>query len=219
MKNKLNLVFALILCIGIVCGCNYSYDIGGKKGGSKKDAKVSRTDEKTRRSVKDDETNAGDDEQTSEENDESNDEDNSSADAGDIDRLVGKWVWARTGSGTYDGATGGYVGGSGSRFTYEFSPNGTVELNGIMNVMMGGCSQQVFTSKKGRASLSGGTLTINWSGGTTTRDFSCDSANNYTKNLPAETQNLQIRYKTDSSGQENFCTGTGSGENCFSPAE
>lgn len=136
-----------------------------------------------------------------------------------LDALAGKWVWARTGSTTWSQG-GTYVGGNGSRFTYQFSRNGVVEYTGIMNVMMGGCNQQVFMTKKGRARLSGDTLIINWSPATSTRDFSCDRANNYTKTLPAETETLKVSIKNSSTGQRQLCTVSGSGgETCFSPAE
>lgn len=138
--------------------------------------------------------------------------------AGNVSALTGKWVWARTG-GTSWNQNGTYAGGNGSRFTYQFSPNGAVEYTGIMNVMMAGCSQQVFTSKKGRARLSGDTLTIDWSPATYTRDFSCDRANNYTKTLPAESETLKVTFKNDSTGRRQFCTVSGNGETCFSPTE
>ena len=138
--------------------------------------------------------------------------------AGNVSALAGKWIWARTG-GTSWSSNGTYAGGNGSRFTYQFSAGGAVEFTGIMNVMMGGCSQQVFLSKKGRARLSGDTLTIDWSQATSTRDFSCDRANNYTKTLPAETETLKVTFKSSSTGQRQLCTVSGGGETCFSPAE
>jgi hypothetical protein len=138
---------------------------------------------------------------------------------GDVSALAGKWVWARTGSTTWN-QNGVYAGGNGSRFTYQFSPGGAVEYTGIMNVMMGGCSQQVYTSKKGRARLSEDTLTIDWSQATSSRDFSCDRPNNYTKTLPAETETLKVTFKNSSTGQRQLCTvAGGGGETCFSPAE
>ena len=137
---------------------------------------------------------------------------------GNVSVLAGKWFWARTG-GTSWTPNGTYAGGNGSRFTYQFSPGGAVEYTGIMNVMMGGCSQQVFLSKEGRARLSGDTLTISWSHVTSTRDFSCDRANNYTKTLPAETETLKVTFKTSSTGQRQLCTVSRDGETCFSPAE
>ncbi|MBD1845945.1 hypothetical protein H6F89_21535 [Cyanobacteria bacterium FACHB-63] len=131
-----------------------------------------------------------------------------------ISSIVGKWAWARTGSSTY--AQGGaFVGANGSRFTYQFQPNGTVEYTGIMNVMSGGCSQQIFQSRKGKVRLSGSTMTINWSPGTFTRDFSCDRSNNYTKAVPAESETYQVRLKTDL-GQNQLCL-TRKEETCFSP--
>ena len=138
--------------------------------------------------------------------------------AADVSALAGKWVWSRTGSTSWN-TNGTYAGGNGSRFTYHFSPGGAVEYTGIMNVMMGGCSQQVFLSKKGRARLSGDTLTIDWSQATSTRDFSCDRANNYTKTLPAETETLRVTFKNSSTGQRLMCTVSGGSETCFSPAE
>lgn len=137
---------------------------------------------------------------------------------GNVSALAGKWVWARSGSTTWT-PNGTYAGGNGSRFTYQFSPGGAVEYTGIMNVMMGGCSQQVFMSKKGRARLSGDTLTIEWSHATSTRDFSCDRANNYTKTLPAETETLKVNFKNSSTGQRQLCTVSNGGETCFSPAD
>ncbi len=153
------------------------------------------------------------DEDSNVSNDNSNDE---NAGGGDLSDLTGKWVWSRTGSTTWSNS-GVYAGGNGSRFTYEFSPNGRVQYTGIMNVMQGGCSQQVFQSIEGRASLSGDTLTINWSPEKFTRDFSCDRANNYTKTRPARTEVDKVRFKTDSTGQKQLCL-TEKGETCFSPA-
>ena len=131
---------------------------------------------------------------------------------GDIGAFVGKWVWTHTGTGTI--STGGaYMGGNGSRFTYEFSPNGDVQFTGIMNVMQGGCSQQIFRSIRGRASVSGDNLTISWQPEKFTRDFSCDAANNYTKTMPARIERHKISFKTDL-GQRQMCF---VGAECFSP--
>jgi hypothetical protein len=130
---------------------------------------------------------------------------------GDISAYVGTWVWAHTGISTI--STGGaYMGSNGSRFTYEFSPNGDVQFTGIMNVMQGGCNQQIFRSIKGKASVSGNNLTISWQPEKFTRDFSCDTANNYTKTIPAKTEKFKISFKTDL-GQKQMCF---LGSECFS---
>ncbi|MDZ8070551.1 MAG: hypothetical protein RMY64_33910 [Nostoc sp. DedQUE08] len=144
----------------------------------------------------------------------SNDTDDSSGSVGEISSLVGKWVWTRTGNSAIS-TNGTYIGSNGSRFTYQFLPNGTVEFTGIMNVMNGSCNQQIFQSRKGKASLSGSTMTLNWSPATFTRDFSCDRANNYTKTLPAENETYQVKFKTDL-GQKQLCL-IGKDETCFSP--
>ena len=128
--------------------------------------------------------------------------------------LIGKWVWGRSGSTTY--ATGGaMLGSNGSRHTYQFSATGAVEYTGIMNVMTGGCRMQVFKSSKGRAKVTGNTLTIDWSPATFTRDDSCSPSKNYTKTLPAETETFQIKFKSDY-GQKQLCL-TSKDETCFSP--
>jgi hypothetical protein len=144
----------------------------------------------------------------------SNQGDDSSSSTGEMSSIVGKWVWARTGNSSYTPG-GTYAGANGSRFTYQFLPNGTVEYTGIMNVMNGGCNQQVFQSRKGKVSLNGSTMMVNWSPATFTRDFSCDTANNYTKTLPAESETYQVRFKTDL-GQQQLCL-TAKEETCYSP--
>ena len=131
--------------------------------------------------------------------------------SGDISAYIGKWVWAHTGSGVVSG-TGVWMGGNGSRFTYEFFSNGHVKFTGIMNVMQGGCSQQIFRSIEGSASVSGNNLTISWQPEKFTRDFSCDTANNYTKTMPAKVEKHKISFKTDL-GQKQMCF---LGEECFS---
>ncbi|MDF5713335.1 MAG: hypothetical protein PUP93_05470 [Rhizonema sp. NSF051] len=146
----------------------------------------------------------------------SNNAADSSASVGDISSIVGKWVWTRTGNSSYN-TNGVYKGSNGSRFTYLFQPNGTVEFTGIINVMNGGCNQQIFKSRKGKVSLSGSTMTLNWSPASFTRDFSCDRANNYTKTLPAENETYQVKFKTDL-GQKQLCF-TRKDETCFSPAK
>jgi hypothetical protein len=134
--------------------------------------------------------------------------------AGNVSALAGKWVWGRSGSTTY--TTGGaYMGGNGSRFTYQFGANGAVEYTGIMNVMTAGCNLQVFKSMKGRATLSGDTLTIDWSPAAFSRADSCSPSKDYKKTLPAETETFQVKFKTDY-GQRQLCL-TSKEETCFSP--
>jgi hypothetical protein len=150
----------------------------------------------------------------SEEAKQSNDTENSAGgNVGNVSQLVGTWVWGRSGSSTYTQG-GAYMGSNGSRHTYQFNSNGTVEYTGIMNVMTGGCNMQVFKTMKGKASLDGSTLTVNWSPASFSRDDSCSPSKNYKKTLPAETETFQVNMK-DSYGQKQLCL-TGKDEICFS---
>jgi hypothetical protein len=140
--------------------------------------------------------------------------DSNDSNAGNISALAGKWVWGRSGSSTY--TTGGaYMGSNGSRHTYQFNANGTVEYTGIMNIMTGGCTMQVFKSAKGRANLNGNTLTINWAPAAFSRADSCSPSKDYKKTLPAETETFQVQFKSDY-GQRQLCL-TSKEETCFSP--
>lgn len=114
---------------------------------------------------------------------------------GNFSSIVGKWVSGSSGSMTTT-TSGVYLGGNGSRHTYEFSANGAVEYTGIMNVMTGGCRMQIFKTAKGKATLSGDTLTINWSPASFSRDDSCSPSKNYKKTLPAETETMKINFET-----------------------
>lgn len=134
--------------------------------------------------------------------------------AGDVSAFVGKWVWSHTGTSSISNG-GVFLGSNGSRFTYEFAPNGDVSFTGIMNVMQGGCNQQIFRSIKGKASVTGDNLTISWQPEKYTRDFSCDAANNYTKTMPARSERHKISFKTDL-GQKQMCF---VGAECFSPTK
>jgi hypothetical protein len=106
------------------------------------------------------------------------------------------------------------MGSNGSRHTYQFSSNGTVEYSGIMNVMTGSCNMQVFSTKKGKGSIKGDTLTIAFEPGTFIRDDSCSPSKNYKKTLPAETETYKVKLKTEY-GQMQLCM-TGKDETCFS---
>lgn len=114
---------------------------------------------------------------------------------GNFSSIVGKWVSGNSGS-IVTTPTGAILGGNGSRHTYQFSANGTVEYTGIMNSMTGGCRMQIFKSAKGKATLSGDTLTINWSPASFSRDDSCSPSKNYKKTLPAETETMKINFET-----------------------
>ncbi|HYP50272.1 MAG TPA: hypothetical protein VEQ34_04965 [Pyrinomonadaceae bacterium] len=129
--------------------------------------------------------------------------------------LAGKWVWASTGSMYRNPVSGVTVAGRSSRFTYEFSPNGTVEYVGIMQTTsLANCRMEVFSTKKGKVSISGGKMTIAFAPATFTRDDSCDRAGNYKKTLPAETETYNWQIK-NSNGRVLLCLEGKEGETCF----
>lgn len=139
----------------------------------------------------------------------------SSDDAGSIAELAGKWAWARTGSTTRT-TTGVYLGGNASRFTYEFDGKGGVVSTGIMTVMTGGCKMEVFRTARGKASLAGDKLTINWQPASFSRHDSCSPEKDYKKTLPAEREVFSVKFRTDY-GQKQLCV-TNKEEMCYSPA-
>lgn len=127
--------------------------------------------------------------------------------------IVGKWVSGNTGSLTTT-TSGVYLGGNASRHSYQFGANGAVEYTGIMNVMTGGCRMQIFRTTKGKATLNGDTLTINWTSGSFSRDDSCSPSKNYKKSLPAETETFKVNFETYYDDKQ-LCL-TGSDKTCFS---
>lgn len=147
--NKLNFILLLIVGIGMVCGCKFSSLSESSDNSSRRQSNNRRSDKTTADKKHSRQTNNDDSNEETADSDshnsknDSSEESDSSAEKGDTSRLAGKWVWAHTGSSTY--STGGsYMGGNGSRFTYEFSEDGEVEFTGIMNVMQGSCRMQIF---------------------------------------------------------------------------
>lgn len=205
MKNYLNFMFVLIVFVIAVSGCKYSYGL------AENEEKENRPTLKKTSSGTNDAKTSANKSLKNEISDE--DETDGSSNSGGSESLAGKWVWSRTGSSTVS-SSGGYLGGNGSRFTYEFSDDGAVKYTGAMSVMNGGCQMLVTSISEGQATLDGDRLTIDWEPGSTTREDSCNSSQNYTKETPAETQELTIRFQ-EKSGQQQFCL-IEKEETCFS---
>lgn len=140
---------------------------------------------------------------------------NQTASSGNMQNLVGKWAYSNTGSSYRNPVTGITVGGNGSRFTYEFFPDGTIEYVGIMQTTSAaGCRMEVFSTKKGKVSISGGTMTINFAPAIFSRDDSCDKAGNYKKTLPAETEIYNWNIQNENN-RVLLCMKGKDGETCF----
>jgi hypothetical protein len=137
---------------------------------------------------------------------------------GDVSALAGKWTYGSIGRTTWT-YTGSYADPNGHRFTYQFSPGGAVVYTSLMQATTGVCSRMVVTSKKGRARLSGDTLTIQWGRGLISEDLICERKSTSTKTLPGETETFKVMFKNSSNGKKRLCTVSKDGEVCFSPAE
>ena len=123
---------------------------------------------------------------------------------------LGRTTWTYTGS---------YADPNGTRFTYQFAPDGAVVYVSLTQNTTGDCFRQVVTSKKGSARLSGDTLTIRWGRGLTREDLTCIRTTTSTKTFSAETETLKVAFKNSSTGKKQLCTVSKFGETCFSPAE
>jgi hypothetical protein len=133
-----------------------------------------------------------------------------------LSALVGTWVNGRSMT-SVTNSIGVTSAGTGSRFTYKFLPNGTLEYTGIMQtVSYGGCKLVAFTQKKGKYSVNGDAMTISYAPAHFSRDDSCDRAGNYKKTLPAETVTQRFAVK-EKYGDMYVCFIEKDGEeSCFS---
>lgn len=217
MKNKISLIFALILCVGMVIGCSFSRDLAEKNAtGDNNKNRSSKVAEKSakRDDIEKDSVN-DDDEEQSTDAEQTKDESATSRENGDLSAIVGKWIWARTGNSTQlNGVT---VGGNGSRFTYEFFDDGTVEFTGALSTIEGVCVTKVTTLKKGKADLNDDELTLDYTDSSV--DYYASCADDYQKTLPSETETSRISFKTNSTSQRLLCMESNGEENCFSPAQ
>lgn len=137
---------------------------------------------------------------------------------GSVSALAGKWTNGSIGRKTWT-YTGSYADPNGDRVTYLFSPDGSVVYVGLTQYLMGECFRQTTTSKKGRASLDGDTLTIRWGRGFTREDVTCMRTNTSTKTFSGETETLKVAFKKSSEGKKQLCAASKYGENCYSAAE
>jgi hypothetical protein len=133
-----------------------------------------------------------------------------------LSAIVGTWVNGRSMT-SVTNSIGVTSAGTGSRFTYKFFIDGTVEYTGIIQtVSYGGCRLVAFTQKKGKVSVSGGEMTISYAPAHFSRDDSCDRAGNYKKTLPAETVTQRFAVK-EKYGDTYVCFAEKNGEeSCFS---
>ncbi len=139
--------------------------------------------------------------------------------AGGVSALTGKWVEGQLGQTVWT-YTGSYANGNGSRVTYQFSPDGTVQYASITDASTAECRHLTYVVKKGRASLDGDTLTIKWGRGLLTREIFCGRANNSRETIRGETETLKVAFKNSSNGQSRqLCIGLKVAGTCYNRAE
>lgn len=133
--------------------------------------------------------------------------------------VVGKWT---------RGTGSGYVSPGGKsqhrvsdEYTFEFSPDGTIEYvfeSDLLNLMQ--CRTTETIRQRGEYSISGETLTINLAAGTSIGTNSCNKSGNSKKSVPAATiektfsvQRMDSPYRP--SRPLILCFDGQTGENCF----
>lgn len=127
--------------------------------------------------------------------------------------LVGKWERKESGMSSYK--NGNYQGSSGNYESYTFFADGRVEYTSLIAVQNYGCRLEAFSSRKGRASVSGGSLNVNLTSGTVRRDDSCSKSKNYTKPMDSSSEDYKWTIETDSSGNKNLVLTEKDGKNYY----
>jgi hypothetical protein len=136
-----------------------------------------------------------------------------------VRELFGKWAYANTGS-SIRNAYGQTVASNGSRFTYEFFSNGTVEFVGIMHTAsLAGCRLEAFSTKKGKVSINGAKRSIAWAPTSFSRDDTCTPQQNYKKTLPAETETNTWQIKHEADNRTLLCFQSKDGETCLDKSQ
>lgn len=114
----------------------------------------------------------------------------------DSQEIVGKWY--RGEGSSYIDPTGKTQYGAGADFYYTFSSEGTVEYRmnkKVKSVMQ--CDIAEKKARKGKYSVSGDMITINFGEMSFFSSNSCDDKDNFDKTLPAETVTLKWNLKTE----------------------
>lgn len=132
---------------------------------------------------------------------------------GSMRDLVGKWERKESGMSSYK--NGNYQGSSGNYESYTFFADGRVEYSSLIAVQNYGCRLEAFSSRKGRTTISGGSLNVNLTSGTVRRDDSCSKSKNYTKPMDASSENYNWKIETDSSGNKNLVLTEKDGKNYY----
>jgi hypothetical protein len=106
--------------------------------------------------------------------------------------LVGKWHEGRVSTINYvNRHTGSYAPPSGNRFEYEFRPDGTFVLSGLLQSSLYHCTMSVFKYTTGTYRVSGSTLVLEEQASKMQSRDNCNKRFNQDKALPLETKTYQ----------------------------
>lgn len=114
-------------------------------------------------------------------------------------QLTGKW-WRSTGSGGNDDGTGKTRYNSGTKFTFEFFADGTMEYisdHETLSIMQ--CKITEVMSARGTYAASGDSLAINFGPTKTVKSNSCNRSENGTKTVAASSISMKWKIKEEDS--------------------
>ncbi|MEZ5427119.1 MAG: hypothetical protein R2747_12690 [Pyrinomonadaceae bacterium] len=124
---------------------------------------------------------------------------------GSLSDLVGRWQVSHMNSMTTENVYTGAIGdANGMIAEYDLRPDGRVIFSFYLSQNNHGCTTRIKTTKTGRASVKGSTVTFAYESGTTTASDSCNGKNNYTKTLGKTSETFNFDLKRES-GKTQFC--------------
>lgn len=119
--------------------------------------------------------------------------------SGSTGNLTGKW-WRSTGAGRADDGTGKTRYGSGTMYTFEFFNNGTVEYVSKMEALsITQCTIKETSTARGKVTVKGGSMTIDFGPTTTIGSNSCNAKGNFKKTAAASSLTVQFTVKREDS--------------------
>lgn len=124
---------------------------------------------------------------------------------GSLAELVGRWQVSHMNSVTTQNVYSGAIGdANGMIAEFDIKPNGRVIYSFYLSQVNYGCTTRIKTSKTGRVSVNGATVTFDYDTGTTTSQDSCNAKYNYTKNLGRTSDVYEFGFKSEN-GKQHFC--------------
>lgn len=128
--------------------------------------------------------------------------------------LAGRWQSPKLTDTTLNNY-GSMLAGDSVKYLYDFSIDGTVERTETAVSIVGACWTESVIVSRGKASVSGNALKLDFA--PTTLKFNASCEKKYEKSVAARTETLEFRIKEESQRKE-FCAMLGNREVCMNPA-